>query len=993
MENTQANKENKIINLVKPNTPNVVVPSSLPKIDLNSAPQVAQEANTSIEYPPSFDEMELVTPPSFDEIQNDNSFDSVIAKGNEGKNKNLFHKAYELLDIPEQASREGLNLIVSKIADNVPWPEADDKEVWKNVLINSPRMLADTAAEFTASAISPESLALMGWGKGIKMLSASKAGKQYLKPAIQTAIDYAAGKIPNAWKRPFVYKFGLENKQEYLERASERIKEIKEWSQKASEIGLKLSKDLPIEAQKLSHQLMTNGWSQKELENIAIGKWNRKKLMALGIKSPKEFIGNIIKAREIVDESSDIFIKEALKSGTIDNDLALTIQNNKGKYLPRLYEIFENPGLRDSISKGDITPQEAMGIVEDLPDFLKRVAKFSDDKVAAFMKKPQVERDAFLKTLGRVSQNVGTGKKTLSTFFNFLRKRKDIPEQTREAMKEIKTSAYPTAKAIQEIRRSTANIKFFDDIAQNPNWSVKVKGKGPKDWIYIPEDFATKKKMGPLAGTYVHPAIAEDIRGFYEVQPFVDRMYKNFILPIWKGNKILLNPATHSRNMIANTIMLDLSGTPFHRMPDLMIKVDRAVRGIGKYAKEVIEHDLLGHDFTASEITNLMGESIKDFAPKTNIKEAVVGGMQKVYGKFAHIYGKEEEYFKVAKFIHAREEGMSAKEAAKEAEKWLFNYSKISSATKLMRDNPVYNTPFITYTVKSVPRLVETAFKNPFRIYKYHLIMDSLNQAGINATKATPEEIARIKQKNGIGFIAPSRDEKGNLLWFSMNSIFPWADIKNTLERVGGKKGEISSIQPGGPILSMYEALVFNKNIFTGKEIAPEGSLENRNMKRLAYIYQSFMPETNPAPFFGSPSAGMRTTGRSFQRLTDAAYADDILPQPIADALNSRKEDYFGKSKHLPFAVLDFVFGLRAEPLNPNELKAMDARDFENGIKDVEKIFSSAMKDQGLTIDERQKNIKVEQFRDKIQEVLNQWHDNNDRIQKGSEKFNEAPNR
>ena len=294
-------------------------------------------------------------------------------------------------------------------------------------------------------------------------------------------------------------------------------------------------------------------------------------------------------------------------------------------------------------------------------------------------------------------------------------KKGEIPEPVREIMGEIKEPAYPVAKGIAQLTHDVETAKLFKSVAGNDEWTSDTAREG---FVKIAGE---TKKLGALANKYVHPEIARDIQQILKI-PGEFEKYFNDIVGAWKFGKVVLNPSTHARNMMSNSILLDMSGVELHQQPKLLGMAVKEMRSKGKYFTEAKESGLLGQEFVGGEIKGLLDNFDK---PASTIFGKAMNVVRGTGQAAAKTYQAEEQLFKMAKFISERERGAGIKAATKEAEKWLFNYGKVSPAVEALRKSPL-GAPFITFTSKAMPRVVETLANNPMRLYKYKILFDSM---------------------------------------------------------------------------------------------------------------------------------------------------------------------------------------------------------------------------------------------------------------------------
>jgi len=96
----------------------------------------------------------------------------------------------------------------------------------------------------------------------------------------------------------------------------------------------------------------------------------------------------------------------------------------------------------------------------------------------------------------------------------------------------------------------------------------------------------------------------------------------------------------------------------------------------------------------------------------------------------AKFYQGEEQIAKMVKFTDMISKGANPQLAAKEAQKWLFNYSKIPGVIEFAKQL----SPFITFTYKALPRIGEAMAKNPLKVYKYYALFKGWNEMARNST-------------------------------------------------------------------------------------------------------------------------------------------------------------------------------------------------------------------------------------------------------------------
>src|SRR5262249_55068221 len=155
-------------------------------------------------------------------------------------------------------------------------------------------------------------------------------------------------------------------------------------------------------------------------------------------------------------------------------------------------------------------------------------------------------------------------------------------------------------------------------------------------------------------------------------------------------------------------------------------------------------------------------------------------------------------------------------------------YSLITKSTRYLRNAGVMGVPFITFTTKVFPRLMEVAVKHPWRVWPYvamvyaipaiALSMLGIDDEDYEALKKTLPKFLREKQH---GCFLPWRDDRGRLQWVDMSGWAVWNVFSETGEKLskGDLGGAAYQFGLGGPVGSMMVAGMGKQDPFTGRAI------------------------------------------------------------------------------------------------------------------------------------------------------------------------------
>jgi len=223
-------------------------------------------------------------------------------------------------------------------------------------------------------------------------------------------------------------------------------------------------------------------------------------------------------------------------------------------------------------------------------------------------------------------------------------KRKDIPEEIREAMGEILEAGYPTAKGLIQVKAAVENAKFFKEVAKRfakdaPDIGFKQLPKTPR--------------LGALAGKYVPEPIFHSINEIVRPRAGYEKITRP-IIATFKYGKVVLNPACHGRNVISNSILnwWKLGIGPW--------RLDKYAKGLKSIIKKdewyqrAVQQGLREATYATQELKNiLLGPEGMTIGEKLGVK------WKQLVRKLADIYQNEEALAKITAFRHFAEKGMA----------------------------------------------------------------------------------------------------------------------------------------------------------------------------------------------------------------------------------------------------------------------------------------------------------------------------------------------
>jgi hypothetical protein len=318
----------------------------------------------------------------------------------------------------------------------------------------------------------------------------------------------------------------------------------------------------------------------------------------------------------------------------------------------------------------------------------------------------------------------------------------------------------------------------------------------------------------------------------------------------------------------------------------------------------------------------MTGMSAQSFPAQLGAFGKVIDQAKKRGRGMAKLYELEEQVFKMAKFVHNIErKGMDFAKAAKDAEKWLFNYSKVTKFQDKYRSK-WYGAPFATFTFKALPRIAEAAVKTPWRfalpaamIYQLEktardMIGDTREQAEAKR-ELTPEWMNKKKFLGIMPSFArfPFVDDYGREHYLNLSYILPWGDIAEG----GDFAGIPGSLRPiSQPFANEFLQQAANYDFFWKDKIVKD-------------------EETAGKSFMGKAAENLEMRGKHVFR--------SLAPTPLLDlekayAARKGEHDYKGRLRSKGVVAADALLGVKLYPVDYTEelVRAIHKQDPSKGL-------------------------------------------------------------
>ena len=435
--------------------------------------------------------------------------------------------------------------------------------------------------------------------------------------------------------------------------------------------------------------------------------------------------------------------------------------------------------------------------------------------------------DLGLLSKGKFEENIGTYLKSAYTEYEQMASKgfgvsrvgvkgikKRVEGLTPEKMKElgqIENPAYLLFKSAFDLAKDVENAKMFKVIAGKFATDVAQEG-----FTKLP----TGVRLGALSGKHIPSHMAEYLTEI--INPTTNTLQKQ-IVANFKFFKVVMNPATHARNIVSNKI-LNYWKLGMNPLDPRVIKTDaialkEIAKGTGKWTAEAKPLGYNLSTFASAEMKGLL-----DSPEAIGFGKKLGGTWAQTKKKLGDIYQGEENFAKLSAYIYQRTvKKLQPEDAWKAAESATFNYAQVTPFVRKLRES-MFGMPFITFTVKSTPVAVETFVKNPQRIG----VMGKMKQAIENASDLKETERERAAEppwvREGFYIKLPMKDKEGRSAYFDLTYIMPFGDLisGNFFERsvnmqTGTPEGIAQSGLKKSPFLQLVSELGKNKDFYGNK--------------------------------------------------------------------------------------------------------------------------------------------------------------------------------
>ena len=516
------------------------------------------------------------------------------------------------------------------------------------------------------------------------------------------------------------------------------------------------------------------------------------------------------------------------------------------------------------------------------------------------------------------------------------------------AMGLIRDARFNILKTYQLMAHDVATGKFYQDIADNPNWFHKKKPDWLDDemilhdsnqwrgartaveyrFVKVPDTLIAKsnsKKWGALSGGLVRSEIWRDIN---ELDKMQNPGTWGWMLSLWKESKTVLSPNVHFNNIMGNVILSEL----YDFSPGDIANAVIAMRDGKKNDtfKEAVKHGVFGSGYLQVELNRVGMKQVIDKIER-DIEKAEGIERNQTMAKTAAIFGSirkhmqdayqiEDEIFRLASYIHDIDRGYTPEEASYNALKRFLDYDIRAPWPNALRRTVL---PFFSYTYAFIPQAAKAIVAKPWKIAKIAALGYFIRYLSEQVVPGDEEEEMRVMHDRDKGMtwaglpkmLRLPISQNGDPVYLGMQRFVPGGGI---LETDNNLLGVPEWLAVSGPLLTMSE-LLLNRSQFANRDIvnpATDTGME-KTTKRLGYAYRSLAPNIPGMPGTWSTQNIMR------------AFGDDI--------------DIFGR-EYSPSIALIRSLGPKLYPFDKNEQMTMRVLEISREQREIQANLQQYMR-------------------------------------------------
>lgn len=524
--------------------------------------------------------------------------------------------------------------------------------------------------------------------------------------------------------------------------------------------------------------------------------------------------------------------------------------------------------------------------------------------------------------------------KSMKEFFDYVKN--PYKAATEKVVEDVSEGSLNKIVALQKkIAQMTAKSEFITDIQKRSiNDSFLHLERNINDLRFKKSEIMEEielNKLRDLAGKYIPTEMKDYIDEIVNSKtPFGARLVGEF-----KFMKVPLSPAAQVRNVLSNLILnwWKLGIGPW--------RLDLYAKAVKSYYKKDEWYDIASD--VGMDANTYVSQELHGFLNDADITKSFVsrygtGAYNKVKKFMGNLYESEEGVAKLAAFKYAiQTKGLGTEEAWKVAESATFNYAQVTPFVRHLR-TAIWGVPFITFPLKAIPVVVETALKNPHRISFFAKFRNGMEN--LTGQKETEEEKKNLPayMRDGFFMKLPMKDSAGRSMYFDLTYIVPFGSLldgslfeRPVNKETGLPEGIPATLLSKAPILNLIRELANNKDFFGNRIVLETDPLEKQGLDLANHVAKTFTP----------PWLGAQLPGGYNNKGERMGLGETGLPRAISEGGVGQKPTFWEE--------MGKYAGLRVTPLDEevqssinefNKKKGLQRLLLDNGlVSDFSKVY------------------------------------------------------
>jgi hypothetical protein len=478
--------------------------------------------------------------------------------------------------------------------------------------------------------------------------------------------------------------------------------------------------------------------------------------------------------------------------------------------------------------------------------------------------------------------------------------RQSISSATLQKMGVINNAEYRMTDTLNRASKTLREDQFLSKVASD--WGVSAEKAAElsralperRRYLQIPET----KGYGALAGQWVPRDVYQQVLNVTNTNAAPDSLLKaaQTLTSWWKISK-LANPSSIMRNFYSGLPMSNVFGeVPMYALPKYMAQM-KTIFTKQKWndpkIRELMQTGIMDNIFTKQELKNILGgkpNAVKQFADKA-----------------MSAFGAPDQYWRAVVYSYHRDKGKTAKEAAKIADRALFNYGQAPEWINTISKNGII--PFAKFPYFATKETARALYNRPAQVTKY---LKPQNQTNSDDQDKILPEYMRSKTLLPLGEGTRTVNGKEQKVQnnLDISYILPFSN----------------DVSLGNPISDAVMLARTGQNAI-GMDVIKPGMTKEQKVNAFAkYLFNAIGPSA-PVP---------------------GTYAFDKLYNGATGGVDAK-----GRQYDLPSSIADVFGGVRNVPLNVDELYRQKIGSLEREKRDTAARIAEAQRDQRYTPEQR----------------------------------------